>query len=147
LQQLGLKVQLGHDGDLCQFPSADTVDFTVIDTSGVHNVTVSFCECLGAVHRRFQLLRASWMPASLDRPKSAFTFDVLDTFHLLTLQGKISAYDYYYSLAHKSDNTGLQNLKVRVLFYFIFWEMQPKARTCAGSLPSIFASRSHMAAS
>jgi len=57
------------------------------------------------------------MPASIDHPKSAFTFDVLDTFHLLTLQGKTSAYDYYYSLAHKSDNTGLQNLKVIISLY------------------------------
>jgi hypothetical protein len=53
------------------------------------------------------------MPASLERPRSAFTFDVLDTFHLLTLQGKISAFDFYYALEHKSDNTGQRKLKVK----------------------------------
>ena len=117
LQQLGLKIQLGHEGEPCPFPCADTVAFTVVDTSGIHTVNVSFCDCVGAPHRRVQLLRISWMPASIDHPKSAFTFDVLDTFHLLTLQGKTSAYDYYYSLAHKSDNTGLQNLKVTIYLY------------------------------
>ena len=117
LQQLGLKIQLGHEGEPCPFPCADTVAFTVVDTSGIHTVNVSFCDCVGAPHRCVQLLRISWMPASIDHPKSAFTFDVLDTFHLLTLQGKTSAYDYYYSLAHKSDNTGLQNLKVTIYLY------------------------------
>jgi hypothetical protein len=85
------------------------------------------------------------MPASLDRPKSAFTFDVLDTFQLLTLQGKTSAYDYYYSLAHKTDNTGLQNLKVFIYLYLF-------DNTCSrypitGSLRTIFGGYSNMAAS
>jgi hypothetical protein len=83
--------------------------------SGIHSVNVSFCECVGVPPQRVQLLRASLMPASVDQPKSAFTFDVLDTFHLLTLQGKTLAYDFYYALDHKSDNTGLRNLKV--IFY------------------------------
>ena len=117
LQQLGLKIQLGHNGRPCPSPCADTVVFTVIDTSGIHDINVSFCNCVGAPHRRVQLLRTLWMPASVDRPKSAFTFDVLDTFHLLTLQGKTSAYDYYYSLTHKSDNTGLRNLKVIIYLH------------------------------
>jgi hypothetical protein len=60
-----------------------------------------------------QLLQSTWFPASLDRPQTAFTFDVLDTFQLLNLQGKISAYDFYYSLDHKTDNTGTLGIQVR----------------------------------
>ena len=145
LQQLGLKIQLGHDGEPCPLPCADTVIFTIVDTSGIHDVDVSFCNCVGAPHRRVQLLRASWMPASIDRPKSAFTFDVLDTFHLLTLQGKTSAYDYYYSLAHKSDNTGLRNLKVIIYYYFSPTHSQGIHLT--GPLRTIFAGYLNLAAS
>jgi hypothetical protein len=114
LQSIGLKVHLGHHGHCCPFPSTENKNFTVIDTSGVHNVTLVFCGCVGAAaeHPRVQLLRVNWFPASVDRPESAFTFDVLDSFHLVTLQGKISAYDFYYSLAHKSDNVGLLKLRV-----------------------------------
>jgi hypothetical protein len=104
---------IGHDNGTCRLPSSAVKNFTVVDTSGIHTLPVCFCECSGAPHRRIQLLRAGWMPASLERPRSAFTFDVLDTFHLLTLQGKISAFDFYYALEHKSDNTGQRKLKVK----------------------------------
>ena len=40
----------------------------------------------------------------MSRPQTAFTFEMLDTFHLLTLQSKISAYDYYSSLENKTNN-------------------------------------------
>jgi len=46
------------------------------------------------------------------RPQSGFTFDVLNTFHLLTLQGKVSAYDFYSTLQHKTDNTRISDVKV-----------------------------------
>jgi hypothetical protein len=45
--------------------------------------------------------------------KALFTFDVLNTFHLLTLQGKVSAYEFYCALQHKTDNTSISDTKVR----------------------------------
>jgi hypothetical protein len=95
-------------------------DFTVVNTGGIHRVNVTFCDCPGAVHPREQLLHVAWFPASLERPQTAFSFDVLDSFHLLTLQGKTSAFDYYYSLAHKSDNTELLDIKVCPLLKSIY---------------------------
>jgi CxC2 like cysteine cluster associated with KDZ transposases len=38
------------------------------------------------VLQRTQILRARWVPATLQRPKTVFTFDALETFHELTLQ-------------------------------------------------------------
>jgi hypothetical protein len=96
-------------------PSRPVKNFVVVDTSGQHNVTVSFCECIGRPEKRIQLLHASWFPGSLERPRTAFTFDVLNSFQLVNLQGKVSAYDYYYSLIHKSDNMGLSGLKVNCI--------------------------------
>jgi hypothetical protein len=44
------------------------------------------------------------MPASFDRPQTVFTFNVLDTFHELTLQGKTTAYDFYHAILRRTDN-------------------------------------------
>lgn len=115
LRELGLIVQLGHHGGSCPIPGDSRSDFTVVHTNGVHNVNIRFCGCsssYGASHSRVQLLRVSWLPASLDLPRTAFTFDCLDTFHVLNLQSKISTYDYYLSVAHISDNIGTSEQKV-----------------------------------
>lgn len=64
-------------------------------------------------HRREQLLRHRLFPATLKVPQAAFTFDVLDTFHTLTLQSKIAAYDFYWALERKTDGSGVHNLPVR----------------------------------
>lgn len=105
-------MHVGHEVGECNRHAAVVKKFTVVDTSGIHTFPVSFCGCVGTPHRRIQLLRVGWMPASVERPKTAFTVDVLDTFQLLTLQSKVSAYDFYYSLAHKTDNTGISKLRV-----------------------------------
>ena len=47
-----------------------------------------------------------WYPASFGRPKTAFTFNLLDTYHKLTLQGKLNLYDFYHAILNKSDNQG-----------------------------------------
>jgi hypothetical protein len=116
LRNMGLVVSLNHVGEMCPSPSAPT-DLVVMDVSGVHTVMVTFCECyhsVGGSHVRSQLLRHRWFPATVARPRTVFTFDVLDSFHLLTLQGKTSAYDYYLSIEHKTDNTGISSIKVPV---------------------------------
>ena len=82
----------------------------------MHVVDVQFCACLDttgtALSHHIQLLRFRCFPSTTVRPQSAFTFDVLNTFHLLTLQGKVSAYDFHSVLQHKTDNTGISDVKV-----------------------------------
>ena len=109
LQSIGLCIQLGHGGAPCPLPSPGPETFCIIDTSGFHSILVDFCGCRvnGNLNQRTQLLRARWFPATFNRPKTAFTFECLDTFHELTLQGKTSLYDYYYSILHKTDSLGL----------------------------------------
>lgn len=109
LQGIGLEVQAGHDhGEECPAPVSRSIDFEVLDVSGQHTVSIAFCGCPGARHIRVQLLRMRWFPASTERPNSAFTFNLLNTFQLLNLQGKISAYDFYSSMTHKTDNLGIR---------------------------------------
>ncbi|KAI0245298.1 hypothetical protein BJV78DRAFT_1277455 [Lactifluus subvellereus] len=115
LQSLGLCVQLGHGGAPCPLPSAGPKTFCVFDTTGVHHISVNFCDCQmnGIIHQCTQLLRARWFPATFNRPKTAFTFDCLDTFHELTLQGKTPLYDFYHTVLHKTDNLELNKTVYR----------------------------------
>ena len=77
--------------------------------NGAHHLKVQFCACEEDpdwVENYRQLLRMDWYPASFDRLKTAFTFDLLDTYHKLTLQGKLNLYDFYLSIMQKTDNCG-----------------------------------------
>jgi len=108
-------VQLGHyPGNICPNPHrAFNDEFVVIDSHGIHCVALDFCNCSTAKSHSQQLLRASWFPSTSDNPRTAATFRVLQQYHLLSLESKVSAYGFYHSLARRSDNTGLMPAKVR----------------------------------
>ncbi|KAF9470037.1 hypothetical protein BDN70DRAFT_821784, partial [Pholiota conissans] len=111
LKDLGLRVQLGHGSRSCPCSLAGAADFVVFHVNGVHRVAVDFCDC-GALnhpspHHRVQILRMGWFPASFDRPKTAFTFDLLHLFHKVTLQGKTTLYDFYHAILQVSDTLKL----------------------------------------
>ncbi|KAF9490853.1 hypothetical protein BDN71DRAFT_1510941 [Pleurotus eryngii] len=113
LQLLQAVLWLGHNGAQCPNTTDTVKDFVVIDVSGIHLKTVAFCGCYKKGmphHRRDQLLHHKLFPTTLKVPQAAFTFDVLESFHLLTLQSKIAAYDFYCALEHKTDNAGVKNL-------------------------------------
>jgi CxC2 like cysteine cluster associated with KDZ transposases len=113
LRDLGLVVHLGHQGLSCPFLGRILDNFTVVHTNGIHTVKVRFCACPRERSQpKFQLLRCSWLPASSQDPRTAFTFEVLNAYHLLSLQGKISREDYYLSISRHTDNTGLDPPKV-----------------------------------
>jgi hypothetical protein len=61
---------------------------TVIDRSGVHEIGVRWCCCLNAPERDMQLMAAGLFPATFRNPKTAFTFRVLEEFHLDNLECK-----------------------------------------------------------
>lgn len=114
LKRLGLRIQLGHPvGMRCMNPvSAKGGDFTIIDTTGIHSVALDFCGCGHAESCIVQLLRHRLFPATTTYPQTAVTFRVLESFHLLSTQSKVSAVEYYASLARLSDNTGLEPSKM-----------------------------------
>ncbi|KAE9386517.1 hypothetical protein BT96DRAFT_960568 [Gymnopus androsaceus JB14] len=94
LRDIGIVVQIGHcPGKTCLSPSTYK-DFIVIHINGLHRI------------HRMQLLRRQWYPAMHLEPQTAAMFEVLNHFHLLTLQGKVSAYDYYAGLEKLSNNVG-----------------------------------------
>ncbi|KAF9493269.1 hypothetical protein BDN71DRAFT_1483540 [Pleurotus eryngii] len=118
LQLLNYTISLGHNGVACVGPLDIAKDFVVIDNSGIHVVNLAFCSCYepDKPHTQHnQLLCHKLFPATLQQPQAAFSFEVLKTFHLLTLQSKVTAYDFYRALEQKTDNVGLKNLPVSMM--------------------------------
>lgn len=115
LHSLGLRIQLGHRGKACGKPAAGSVKFHVMDTNGFHYVNFDFCDCGLGPPRYVQLLRARLFPASTDRPQTAYTFDVLDSFQELSLQGKTNSYDFFVASVLKTDKSRYLSF-VRVAF-------------------------------
>lgn len=111
LQSLSLVVQLGHHHkERCPVPALAPRSFVVIHTNGFHPLTVQFCECdnqAAAGTRVQQLLRYELYPATLDDPSTCCTFRLMETFHLLTLQSKVTVYDFYVSLQKMTDRFAL----------------------------------------
>lgn len=107
---MGLEIQLGHSKGACEHPSKSTRCVVVADVHGVQHVRVRFCECLDAqdnlTREWCQLFREGWFPATTLRPTTAFTFQLLDTFQELNLQGKTNLYDFWKSIECLTDNSG-----------------------------------------
>ncbi|OJT12474.1 hypothetical protein TRAPUB_10982 [Trametes pubescens] len=115
LKDLGLVVQLGHrhNGTTCANPIPVRDNFSVIDINGRHVVMLAFCGCDGAGEAGDnvqQLLRFDLYPATDCEPNTAFTIALLEHYHLQSLQGKISMYDYYTTLERLTDNTGTKKV-------------------------------------
>ncbi|KAF9642006.1 hypothetical protein BDM02DRAFT_3065727, partial [Thelephora ganbajun] len=114
LESLGLIVNLTHSGGICPM-STETQRIFVVDLSGYHFVHVRFCTCS---HTSFlepfrQLLRFRWFPTLTLRPKTVFTFDLMDTYHKVSMQAKLNLYDFYTAIMQKTDNRGHKKAKYR----------------------------------
>lgn len=148
LQELGLRVQLLHPpGKRCTWSEKAPAKFVVLHTTGIHRVSVDFCGCVlhgkPKVERRVQLMRTAWWPASTIDPQTCATFALLKDFHLLSLQGKLSVFDYYHALELKSNSSGTEKVPVSLLLY------SPSFALTSGILvpsPSAYAYGSRVAA-
>ncbi|KAG2070487.1 hypothetical protein BDR04DRAFT_1128462 [Suillus decipiens] len=67
----------------------------IIDKSRVHCLKVRCCHCPNALSSDIQLFRHGFFPASFNRPKTAFTFRVLDDFLLDNLECGTLVMNYY----------------------------------------------------
>ena len=105
-------MNLGHSGCPCPSSHATNILFHIVDTNGIHQMKVRFCACKGLVDRPGQLMRAELFPATMKQPTTVFTFRLLRQFHLLHLEGKISAYDFIGALRRMSDNAFPQRIPV-----------------------------------
>lgn len=114
LSGLGFTKTLGHRGAPCPSVPITTKPskLVVVHTNGLHHVNVHWCLCNGPVNRRQQLLAARMFPATIKRPKTAFTFHVLKEFHIHSDISKKPLYDYVRALERLTDNAFPGTLKV-----------------------------------
>ncbi|KAG2341246.1 hypothetical protein BDR05DRAFT_977033 [Suillus weaverae] len=98
LRDLRLRMQLGHKiGKSCLLLNqAFNNNFVLIDMLGIHPMA---------------LLCVGWFSAMTTDPRTATTFGVLQQFHILSFESKVSAYEFYHSLVHLTDKTGLLKRK------------------------------------
>lgn len=106
LAEVGLVVALGHHGAVCSEHDASKPpsDVVVTHINGIQRVRVIYCHCAGHPPHLTQLMRAELFPATVKHPASACTFEVLKRFHLLKIQSKIPAYEYFETLKRYTDN-------------------------------------------
>jgi hypothetical protein len=123
------------DNDECGFDSSDAYDaaadlgfssskpgrrdkegnpmMTIIDRSGVHEIGVAWCRCPEAPERDVQLMTAGLFPATFHNPKTAFTFRVLEDFHLDNLECKTTASQFFSRLRRLTNDEFPNTVPVR----------------------------------
>ena len=90
----------------------DNPIITIIDRSGVHEIGVRWCCCPDALERDMQLMTAGLFPATFRNPKTAFTFRVLEEFHLDNLECKTTPSQFISRLRRLTNNEFLNTVPV-----------------------------------
>ncbi|KAJ7686283.1 hypothetical protein B0H17DRAFT_940549 [Mycena rosella] len=95
---------VGHGSERCDQVPEDTpgLPFTITHTNGVHRTLIHRCG-----HKTDPvepLMKSQLFPATFDKPATAYTFQVMQNFHIHNLESKQSAYDYCGSLMRLTDN-------------------------------------------
>lgn len=108
-----MPLRYGEDhapGAECIFGQEVHKEFVVLHTNSIHRDNINSCGCSAPDTPKLdiykQLLRAGLYPATPFEPQTCGTFAVMQQFHLLNLQGKVSAYHFYQTLQFLTDNTG-----------------------------------------
>jgi hypothetical protein len=104
---IGFILHLGHAGLPCPTqPDQQHSDIVicVVDTLGITHYQLDPCRCQHARPIYIQLLQMKLFPSTMDRPQTAFTFSVLDRYHIESLEGKTSANNFYSQLRQLTNN-------------------------------------------
>ncbi|EPQ51595.1 hypothetical protein GLOTRDRAFT_48728, partial [Gloeophyllum trabeum ATCC 11539] len=62
-----------------------------------------------------------WFPSTFKKPKTAFTFVLLDFFHELSFQSKVNAFGFYQTLLQVTDDSGLLSSPVNFQHSVRLW--------------------------
>ncbi|KAI6010461.1 hypothetical protein EDC04DRAFT_2610199 [Pisolithus marmoratus] len=94
-----------HSDDLA-IRRSSWFQMTIVHTEGIFSHEVSVCNCPGSHPNDWHLglLRQRLFPASISKPKTAFTFTVLDHFLIDALECKPSAMSFYQKLKRFTNN-------------------------------------------
>ncbi|KAL0056564.1 hypothetical protein AAF712_016832 [Marasmius tenuissimus] len=95
-------LQLGHPGGICPSPDGPQT-MTVVHTNGVHGTRVRMCFCNGRPDPVEQSMNARLFPATLQAPRTFFTFQLLDEYLNHHLASERSAFAYLGGLRQLTD--------------------------------------------
>jgi len=112
LSKLGLILYFGHEGSACPVATPRTLSALHID--GFHSLSVAYCACESSPPPHLQLFNNKLFSASIDSPKTVFTFEVLRHFRIHHLESKGSAFSYIHSLYRLTNDEGSSEIPVRV---------------------------------
>jgi len=90
LETLGFILHLGHGGSSCSDVGENNGEgmrdsittLVVMDIGQIYTHKVSWCKCSDAPTKPIQLLQTGLYPGSVDSPRSAFTFRLMDYYHV-----------------------------------------------------------------
>ncbi|KIK72435.1 hypothetical protein PAXRUDRAFT_73596, partial [Paxillus rubicundulus Ve08.2h10] len=77
---------------------------TLVDMTDVHLLQVHYCVCPTSQQFHMQLLESGLLSATIDQPKTAFSFSVLNDFIRDNLECGTSASNYYNKLQRITSN-------------------------------------------
>jgi hypothetical protein len=105
LLNLGYILHSGHGSQECPCSCVDNETILcVVDVIGVFHHKFRWCSCQDAEPYYAQLLQLGLYPSSLERPETAFTFSLLDYFHIDAVECKTSASNFYNKLRRLADS-------------------------------------------
>ena len=88
----------------------------IVDCGAVHQRRVQWCHCSNAPERHIQLLQHGLYPASLHRPRTAFTFQVLKYFWIDAVECKTSAMNFFSKLRRLTNYCMPHRVPVSVVY-------------------------------
>ncbi|KAG2144695.1 uncharacterized protein EDB93DRAFT_1087402, partial [Suillus bovinus] len=94
----------GTGSHIASETSPPTTSLTIVHSTGVFTHNILWCHCPGSLQQYLQLLKAGLFPASISRPRTAFTFDALDNFLIDALECKTSASSFFQKLRRLTNN-------------------------------------------
>ena len=102
-----------EEGELLEAWQDDTRKcLIVVDISGVHQLYIGWCQCKGTPGADIQLLRSCLFPATISNPSTAFTFGLLDYFHIDSVECKTSALSFFSKLRRLTNNSSPDSVPV-----------------------------------
>lgn len=129
LYELGFILHLGHGGDPChslydpmdvitseQLPtgvdSSEHNDLVIVDTSGFHRLQTRWCACRNHPAPRIQLLHMGLYPGTVKQPRTAFTFQLLEYYHVDAMECGATASNFCNKLRRLTDDTFRDEVQV-----------------------------------
>jgi len=83
-----------------------------VDRNGVHEHNTRWCACRNSPDEHIQLLQVGLYPASITKPRTAFTFQLLEYFHIDAMECRTAASNFFSKLRRLTNDTFPDNVQV-----------------------------------